>query len=192
MALFTIPELASFVQQDLDTDTATLVADNALGVLQALTGQTLLPVVGDVVTLLPLRRDNTLTLPQRPVNNVTNVTVSGSTVTGWTWDGDRTIYSYFQWGWGSYWGAFYPRNIPRTIQVTVTYDHGYTVIPSWLKGAALKVAGHLYLNPEALKQFLIDDYTAVAGNAEGGVLDSLDLKAIRNAGTRGAFSIRTS
>ena len=60
-----------------------------------------------------------LDLPAGPVASVASVTVAGTPVTGWAKVGDTLLMPCSQW-----WADRLP------VEVTVTYDHGYPVIPA--------------------------------------------------------------
>lgn len=136
MSLATPDELADYLGIELDTaDTARaqLILDGATGTIQAHTRQTLTAVAGDTV-ILAGTTDRVLALPQRPVTSVTTVVLDGVTIT------DHTVYQSAlirDGGWGD-----------TDEYVTVTYDHGYTVIPDVLREVCLSLAARRYVNPE--------------------------------------------
>lgn len=150
-------DLASYMQQDVDTSTATLLLDGATSVIQSYTGQTLTYVQDDTVTLVPY--NNEIKLPQRPVIDVTAVQslaagewqvvqgvirptylLDGSTNSVW-WTGDVSDSPWYQ----------FVAQLPWPT-VDVTYSHGLQVIPNDLQLACLMVAGQLMSNPAGLQQ----------------------------------------
>lgn len=122
--LVTVPELASAMQQDLDTATATLAIEMATGAVQAAAGQRILEVVDDeaVIDLDLLDGGPYLDLPERPVTSVDSAQVGDAAVTDYTPQLSRGRL-WRAYGWRSatlpYWSA------PST--VTVVYTHGYPV-----------------------------------------------------------------
>jgi hypothetical protein len=158
MSLASPSDLASYMQQDVDTSTATLLLAGATSVCQSYTGQTLTYVQNDTVTLVPY--NNEIKLPQRPVIDVTAVEglasgewlvvqgvirptylLDGSTNSVW-WTGQEITED----PWYSY-----VAQLPWPT-VSVTYSHGFQVIPSDLQLACLMVAGQLMSNPAGVQQ----------------------------------------
>src|SRR5688500_5174037 len=77
--LATVAELASWREQDLDTASATLALEVATGWIQNATGQRLVAVTNDTVTLRGDR--SSVWLPERPVTAVGAVTTTAYGVT---------------------------------------------------------------------------------------------------------------
>jgi hypothetical protein len=187
--LATASDLASFLQQDVDTATATLLLEAATSVIQALTGQRIVQVTNDVVTLDVDQCDSSLWLhlPQRPVTAVSAVTIGALAVTNYTVQLSR----------GRLWRAYGWRlatlpiyDAPST--VTVTYTHGYAPGDQRLqmaRQAALALAGGAYVNPSGASREQIDDYSvqydAVAArlDASAGLQNVLRRAYGRPAGT---------
>jgi hypothetical protein len=148
--LFELTDLASLMQSDLDTATATLARKLATGAIKAQTGQTLDLVTDDVVTIrTPGGSGNALGfplwLPQLPVVNVTVVVEPawfGSTPVTLTAGTDYerigdVIYKRRQWA----------------PVATVTYTHGYAstaVVHDGVRDVALRLSMALYGNPERI------------------------------------------
>ena len=84
--LATPADLASFLQQDVDTATATLLIEAGTGIVQAVTGQRIVQVVNDVLLIDQDVCDYGLwlNLPQRPVTAVATVLVGATAVTDYT------------------------------------------------------------------------------------------------------------
>ena len=143
--LATPSDLASHLQQDLDTATATLALEVATGWIKDDLGQNVLQITNETVTLDG--GDRTVYLPQRPVVSVGAVTTTdylGTTETpvlntDYRVRGYRLIWS----GYGKVW--------PEV--VTVTYSHGFTsvTVPQGIRGVCLSAAGRLYQNPDGLR-----------------------------------------
>lgn len=190
--LATPEDLASFLQQDLDLATATLLIEAATAVVQdAAGGQRILQVVGDTATLIGTT-DSKLDLPQIPVTTVTSVTLDGTALTAGAAGSATTTYRRHGnklWrtdGWQSYIGE------PST--VVVVYTHGYPPGHQRLqlaRSAVLTLAAVPYGNPSGATQVKIDDfaeaYSAVAARME----TARGLKAaLRRQYGRGAGLVR--
>jgi hypothetical protein len=153
-------DLASFLQQDVDTATATMLLECATGAIQALTGQRIVQVVDDVVTLDVDHESSArwLYLPQRPVTAVSTVLVGALPVADFTAQLSRgRLWRLYGWRVGAFSGYY---RAPTT--VTVTYTHGYPAGHQRLqvaRQAALALAGSAYSNPSGAVQERIDDYS---------------------------------
>lgn len=154
----TAAELASYLQQDLDTSTATLVLTLASGRFstaartwwapQAVTYQQ----VGTYATRL--------VLPFDPVTAVSAVRINGVAVTGFTLIGN-TLYRSA--GFGT------PRaDPPDRLEVDLT--HGYTAATDDVKAAVLDTAAQAYQIPVgAVVGESIDDYAVRYATTGGGL-----------------------
>lgn len=192
MSLFTLTELASYLQQDLDTATATLLRDLAEADVRAAVKQTLTYVHDDVATIPVNPLSARLTLPQRPVIDVTSVKVDG-TEASWRWDGLDVIVAQDSW---QAWVTPYPTPappVPNPLGVVVTYSHGSDDVAylSVARGVALAVAARKYDNPLAYSQEAIDDYSRTT-TAVGSSLTDEEVKRLRRAYGRRTFSVVTS
>jgi hypothetical protein len=159
MALYaTASELASYLQQDLDTASATLVltvasdrfaseADTAF----TATSRTYSTVVDGCTEL---------ELPFRPVTAVSAVRVNTVTITGWVLRLNslyRTAGFGYRYGWP-----------PDQLDVDLTY--GFTTVPDAVKGAVLEIAAQAYQLPVgAMISESIDDYAVRYANTAGGL-----------------------
>lgn len=130
-------ELASALQMDVDTATATLAIAKAESLVRSYTGQTISAVASHTVSLDGVT-DVWLALPQRPVTAVTLVKVDGVTVTDWTLRRNRL---YRAAGW-----CVSSAGLPT--QVDVTYAHGFAVVPEDVRTVTLEVAARAYSNPK--------------------------------------------
>jgi hypothetical protein len=172
-------DLASALQQDVDTATATLLLEGAAAVVQqAADGQRILQVVGDTATVLG-NSDSWLDLPQIPVTTVTSVTLDGVLLTTgtdykvvgnrlWRRQGWQTS---FGWPWdlsgiGAPWYTYAPPSLMWPFQepsaVVVVYTHGYPPGAQQLqlaRSACLSLAAGTYSNPSAAQSEHIDDYS---------------------------------
>lgn len=82
--LVTPSELAAFLQQDVDTATATLLIEMATGKVQAACGQRLIEATSTFVLDVDIFQWGAwLDLPQRPIQSVGSVTIDGIARTDW-------------------------------------------------------------------------------------------------------------
>lgn len=156
--LVTASELASFLQKDVDTASATLAIEIATGLVQGAAEQRIVQVIDDTVTLDLDADDRSqwISLPERPVTAVGTVLVGATTVTDFTAQLRRGRL-YRAMGWRSatlpVWSA------PST--VTVTYSHGYATGDQKLqvaRGATFALAAVAYENATGATSEQIDDY----------------------------------
>lgn len=155
--LFTVSELAAYLQRDLDTSSATLAKDSAQAIVRAYAQQefssttytsALLPI--DVAGWSYVVR-----FPQRPVTAVTSVAVNGTTYTlgtDYAWNGYAP---YIRLTYADLSSA----NFQDDPVATVTYTAGFTTVPADVKAVALAVAARQYDNPRGIRQQSIDDYS---------------------------------
>lgn len=151
MALFDLDDLAAYLQQDIDTATATVTRTMTTGVITGFTNQ--LIEAATYTHLLPINADRTIRLPQRPVTAVTSVTVDGTaltTDTDWDWDGISDLIVFDGW----------TPSEDTDWQATVVYTAGYATVPDDVTAVALSVAGRLYNATPGLVSESIDDYRA--------------------------------
>lgn len=177
--LATPSDLASLLQSDVDTSTATLLIEMATSLVQqACGGQRIIQVVDDTITIGGTT-DSWLDLPQLPVTAVSSVTRDdGEPVTVGTGNnadyklvGNR-IWSRCGWQANLGWPAGYLTNAGRVMRVgdswqsptlvTVTYTHGFAPGSQDLqlaRSAALALAKAGYSNPGGASSESIDDYS---------------------------------
>lgn len=160
--LATAEDFASFIKQSLDeydTATAVLLIEGATSIVQSVTGQRIVQVVDDVVTLDLEACDSSLwlDLPQRPVTAVASASVGATAVTDYTVQLSRGRL-WRSMGWRSAGLPYY--NSPST--VTVTYTHGFAAGDQRLqpaRQAVLSLAASAYTNPSGATREQIDDYS---------------------------------
>jgi hypothetical protein len=180
--LATPSDLASALQMDVDTATATLALEVATAVVQEATGQKILQVVGDTA-VITAPAGYWLELPQRPVTAVTSVTLWDATVVaaGTTTGTYRRLQNRL-WrdvGWTKYppWTWSWPFNYglcDGPTEVTVVYTHGLAAGDQNLqlaRGAVLTLARAVYDNPTGASKEAIDDYQ-VAYDRAGAALEA--------------------
>jgi hypothetical protein len=156
---FTSTDLANWLQLDpsvINAGTATLLAQLASDVIRDEIRLSVDHVDNDQVTLWG---DNgeILLLPERPVTAVTSVLLDNqalvpvvqdatSTMLMYDWRPDGRLYRIV------YGGSFYAGELmfkwPSGVPVKITYNHGWTSVPSALKSVALQIAAQAYSNPE--------------------------------------------
>lgn len=200
-------QLASRLQMDLDTATATDVVNHASGLVRAIARQTFDFVSQETVILTGGVKK--LILPQRPAvvdsgaNPLTVIELGDFGGVNFTCldgrdyvrlgeeltRGQPWYYTVRTLGWPytRVRGVWAPR-------VQVTYSHGYQTIPDQIVSLTLDIAAVLYDNPTGLRSVSIDDYsetkaTEVLGTA---MVQSIKDKLGITGDRRQSFSIRTA
>lgn len=176
--LATVADLASIVQHDVDTASATLAIEICTAVVQAAAdGQRIVQVVGDVATIVGTT-ERWLRLPQWPVTAASAVTLDGVALTvgvagsgGATYRliGDRL---YRGNGWQTYCGE------PSIVGFTFT--HGYATGRQELqlgRGTVLSLGRGLFENPSGVVREQLDDYAVAYAEAQAALDASPALKA---------------
>lgn len=154
-AFVTITEYETFLGRTFtagtETNQATQALELATSFVQNYTGQHIFQVVNDEVELWPRSSPNVVILPEMPVTSVVSVIDSdGLAVTGWTLRPGGVL--RLDTGW----------NAP----VTVTYTHGYAVIPDDIKLATMRTASAFTANPSGnVRQESIGSYSVTYGSA---------------------------
>lgn len=174
MALYaTASELASYLQKDLDTASATLVLTvaSARFAREAETAW----AATNVTYTDTVDGCSNVVLPYRPVTAVSAVRINGAVITGWTL---RNGIIYRTAGFGYRYA--YP---PDEIAVDLTY--GYTTVPDDVKGAVLEMAAQAYEIPVgAIVSESIDDWAVRYATTGGGIQLTTSAAALA-AGYRG-------
>lgn len=165
---FTLYELSSVLQQDLDTSTAEDLAALASDVVRDEIGQTITAVAGDVVTVYG-DSSELLMLPQLPVTTVSAVSVAGLALTSaeFLWHERGQLYWVVTPGTSEVspiWHVW-----QAAVPVTITYDHGYATIPNTVKSVALEVAMTLYSNPMQVISETVASYSVSYAARAGGI-----------------------
>lgn len=171
MALYaTASELASYLQQDLDTSTATLALTTASALFAREADTAFTATTTTWVTTGGAGTD--IELPFRPVTAVSAVRLNGVVITGWTLRANALWRSA---GFGTYYA--FP---PDELAVDLTY--GYTSVPDDVKQAVLEMAAGVYHNPTGAISETIDDYTVrfAASSSGGGFTGSTWRDVARN------------
>jgi hypothetical protein len=176
--LATPSDLASIVQHDVDTASATLAIEICTAVVQAAAdGQRIVLVTGEAATVTGTT-GQWLRLPQFPVASVSSVTLDGVALTAGAPGSGGSTYRLVGdrlWrgcGWQTYCGE------PST--VGFTYTHGYATGRQELqlgRGAVLSLGRGLFENPSGVVREQIDDYAVAYAEAQAALDASPALKA---------------
>jgi len=176
--LATASDLASLVQADVDTASATLAIEIGTAVVQAAAdGQRILQVVGDTATAVGTT-ERFLRPPQWPVTAVSAVTLDGVALTAGSAGSGGSTYRlvgdrlYRGCGWQTYCG--------EPSEVLFTYTHGYAAGDQRLqlgRGAALSLGRGLFVNASGVIREQIDDYAVAYAEAQAALDASPALKA---------------
>lgn len=176
-------ELASWLQGDVDTATATLLSAAATGKVQEATGQRLVQVLGDTLQIEG-SPGQWLTLPQRPVTNVTSVTFQDGNLAPVTLNptqykpvGNRL---WRAWGWQYATVLMPPARVPFWQYMTypppstivVVCDHGWPAGHWRLEPArtvAFALCAQAYTNPGGVRSLTVDDYTETYADIAAGM-----------------------
>lgn len=193
--LVTLEELASYLQEDVDTATATLAIEIATGLVQAATSQRLIYVADDPFTLYVDEYDTSqwLELPQLPVTAFGTIAIGPTAVSDVTADLSRGRL-FRRTGWRSV--ALYPWNQPST--VTGIYSHGYQPGDRLLqlaRSVCLAIAAAAYGNPTGATREQIDDYAIQYTEAATARLDAMPatvaaLRRVYGRGPRSALLVK--
>jgi hypothetical protein len=172
----TASELASYLQEDVDTATATLLLTTASGLFDGEAGTTF---ASTTLTWSTTDANGCTQLdpPYRPVTAVSAVRVNGVAIAGWVL---RCNLLYRSSGFGLYRGWGWP---PDQVDVDLTYGH--STVPDDVKAAVLESAATGYTRPVgAVLSEKIDDYAVQYTPTGGGVQLTPSAQAVA-AGYRG-------
>ena len=155
MAIITVEELAAFMGREFSTSERTQ-AEAIISVVESAieseTGVSFTHKANDVVRL-QADGHGIIELHSRPVTDVTSVLdVNDEEIDHWEFDGLTTIYNLF----------------PLQV-VTITYSHGFDIVPKDIRGVALGIASRVMYNPSGLRQETVGaisvTYPGVGGEA---------------------------
>lgn len=190
--LATAEDLGKMLGRTLSGDQlaqATLLLDMASDEVRGyLGGQQV--TAGTSTIMVPLRRSDPyedpcraeVWLPQRPVTNVTAVTVDGDAPVRWWWADDKVFLPYTLWRQGQH----------RPPIVEVTYEHGYDPVPGDIRNVVLQSAGRVLVNPSQIRSEVVGGISTVyavqvSGEALGVLLTAAERRTLnryrRRAGT---------
>jgi hypothetical protein len=160
----TAGDLASFLQQDVDTATATLALQVASAVFSTRADTMFVPTTVTYRTQALGYRQ--LFLPFRPIISIQQVRVINQ------FNGTQVVTDYVQIkrvlyrliGFGN--PGVFP---PDALEVDLT--HGYATVPDDVKGAVLETAATAYVSPDmSTTGETIDDYSVHFSSANGGMM----------------------
>lgn len=156
-AFATLDDLNAVLGETIDETRGELALDLASGAIRSWTRQTLDLVEDDTLTV-PGSWDTNLTLPERPVVDITSVTVDAEELEADSWrlDGDA-LYRLSRWG-------------GPDVTVEVVYTHGYEIIPDDIRGFCLRLAARWLTNPQGLRTESIGTYSVGFGGDITGAL----------------------
>ena len=181
--------------------TATRLIQIASAMVRRYTRQDLTAVAGDVVNL-PGTWGHTIMLPQRPVTAVASVVINGATPAFASWKlmfdelfigtgSFQPDYGSSLWGgpsglWGPAGSATGPQATGASWQgpqasVTVTYDHGYGVIPDDITNEVAGMAALQMSSPVGMAREKVGGYEATyALSPVGGMVLTAETKDVLN------------
>jgi hypothetical protein len=181
MALFELTELASYMQQDLDTASATLARTIATGVVEQVTG----PLESRTSTAnLPILTGGTIELPTTVVTGVTSVGIDEAAQT-FTWYRPFPVLHLTDYT--------PPTDPDEWTYAEVTWTHGFPVVPDLAKAVALSVAARAYVvAPPPGVTLQIDDYrestsASATGESSSVMLTDLERRALESLGGTSAY-----
>ncbi len=175
--LATPADLASALQHDVDTASATLALEVCTAVVQAaVDGQRI--VQATTTEVLYGGPEQLLRLTQKPVISVTSVTYNGTLLTQGTASGNWRLAPQGLWrntGWTEYayyggWAGFSDAPIPTSVVYVAGYPTGDQRLQIG-RGAVLALTRGLFENPAGATSEKIDDY-AVAYTAAAAALEA--------------------
>lgn len=153
--LATPSDLASYMQSDLDTATATLALETATGWIQREVGHRVLEVTNETITLDG--GDHTIYLPGRPVTAVGAVATTDNygTVENPVLNIDYRVRGYrlIRSGYRTVW--------PEKVDVVYSYGYNSASVPQVIRGICLSAAARVYSNPSGVKQETVGAVTMI-------------------------------
>jgi hypothetical protein len=170
MPLATASDLASYLKQDVDTSTATLVLAIASDLFETAAATKFSSTTATYS--VEGRGQPVISIPREPLISIQQVRVAG-TILATTEYTQVGLNLYRVVGWGRIFGqttatAPYVAFPPDLVEVDYTY--GYTSVPDAVKGVVLETAGAAYQSPDiTVTQEQIDDYMVRSAPNAGGV-----------------------
>jgi hypothetical protein len=150
-----VTELADFRGRAIgsaEVSRAELFLQLASADIQNYTGQTIELVTDDELVLHPQDSRAELVMPQRPVIEVTAITLDGVAIAGF----EVTRWGRVRWGAGGFDSGLYGTAEERYLNpafppvVAVTYTHGFDPVPDDVRGVCLAWAARAMENPTSL------------------------------------------
>lgn len=172
-------ELEAFTGASIDGDRAAMLLDIATETIRGETGQTISLVEDDEVTLVGAW-GRCLVLPQKPVTDVSAVSIDGTALTSDQYSWTRPGFLWLPRGWTltadtafdtgtAHWGG-------PDLEVVVTYTHGVDPVPGFVRNICLAIAARMLANPDGVLAEQIDGYSVTYDRSSGGASLSPDEK----------------
>jgi hypothetical protein len=130
-----------------------------------------------------------VTLPQRPVVDITEVKVDDTVTADWWQDGNDILVR--PWAWDR------PPAAHRPPRVTVTYTHGWDPIPGDIQAITMQAANRVLVNPSQLRAETVGGESVTylvpnGGEALGVLLSELEKRVLnRYRRTSGTIRLRS-
>lgn len=180
--LATPADLASALQRDVDTASATLALEVCTALVQIAAGNQRIVRATSTNEVVYGGPDRLLRLPQQPVVSVASVTYNGSLLTQGTASGTWRLAKYGIWrdlGWAGY-------SWEGPTSAVVTYTHGYDPAGSDAdkqklqlgRGFTLSLARGLFTNPDGTIREQIDDYSVAYAEASAALEANPSMQAL--------------
>jgi hypothetical protein len=138
---------------------------------------------------VPSRYGGVISLPQRPVEDVTAVSINGTATSDWWLDGSEILVRSWTWA--------HPPAAHQAPRVTVTYTHGYEEVPGDITAIVLQAANRAIVNPAQVRSETVGGESVTylmpnGGEALGVLLSGLEKKALtRYRRTSGTVRLRS-
>jgi len=182
-----------------EEDRADTLLTLATALIQSETQQTISLVTDDVLAR-PSEAGNRVRLPQRPVVSVASVTLTPQTGTPTTLDsntyyldGDELVRASFPIQYQQFFADWTRGWLGPLYTLTVTYTHGWAVIPAVVKGACLEMVARCFVNPGAVIQSSIagvtDVYAPYSAPPSGLLMTDAEKKAVNDVVRRTSGSV---
>ena len=138
---------------------------------------------------LPYGCGGEVTLPQRPLQAVTEVRVDGVVTGDWWLDGDRLLLSAQPWAW--------PPDAHQPPQVQVTYTHGWDPVPGDITAIVMQAVNRALVNPGQVRSETVGGESTTyliptSGEALGVLLSRTEMRVLdRYRRTSGSVRVRS-
>lgn len=172
-----------------EADRADILIGLASGLVRRATRQTITLVTDDTLTIRGSYASR-ITLPQRPVVDVTAVTLNGVELVGGSWylDGNEIVRTH---GTGNFWvGSGYGGSFGcPSDTLVVTYSHGYAEIPDEVKATVLEMVQRVWNNPAVTTRETNGSSDVMYAPSNGLLLTDTERRTVNDALRRQAASI---
>lgn len=130
-----------------------------------------------------------VTLPQRPIVDITTVLVDGVETLDWWLDGVDLLLRAWSWD--------HPPAAHQSPQVTVTWTHGYDPVPGDIQAVVMQAANRVLVNPSQVRSETVGGESVTylipsTGEALGVLLSRTEQKVLdRYRRTAGSVRVRS-